>query len=268
MGVIVVGHKANLLKLPNLGSEPKLITRESQGYTYGDTVVGPHTSFEYQVEAYVGLVCGEGVERAHWDSGRDDSPYAIVWNAEKGDTHNVWGYARIDIAGEAKVAYEAKRAADAAKAAAERAAYEAAQERRRQLAPAKGKVVVVARGRKVPKGTEGVVFWIGNNGYGESVGLLLADGSKVFTASKNCDAKLGADGKAIYSNALQTARPEAKPAPQGLRKGVAVTFKGSAGRVFWIGEAKNGSGLRVGIEFDMGGKEFVPAYAVEVVRAA
>ncbi len=36
---------------------------------------------------------------------------------------------------------------------------------------AKDKIVCVNRGRKIPKGTTGKVFWIGNNGYGESVGI-------------------------------------------------------------------------------------------------
>ena len=42
-----------------------------------------------------------------------------------------------------------------------------------------GSIVRVTRGRKVPQGTEGVVFWIGNSGYGEKVGLGLPneDGS-------------------------------------------------------------------------------------------
>lgn len=53
----------------------------------------------------------------------------------------------------------------------------------------KGQRVIVARGRKVPRGTRGVVFWIGDNGYGESVGIEVeGTGERVFTASKNCDA--------------------------------------------------------------------------------
>lgn len=47
------------------------------------------------------------------------------------------------------------------------------------------KLVRVVRGRKVPNGTEGEIFWMGNNGYGMSVGLRLIDGSKVFTAMSN-----------------------------------------------------------------------------------
>lgn len=37
-----------------------------------------------------------------------------------------------------------------------------------------GKIVSVNRGRKVPKGTTGKVFWIGNNGYGQSVGIATS----------------------------------------------------------------------------------------------
>lgn len=49
------------------------------------------------------------------------------------------------------------------------------------------KVVKVVRGRKVKIGTEGEVFWMGNSGFGPSVGLRLMDGSKVFTALKNVE---------------------------------------------------------------------------------
>lgn len=49
------------------------------------------------------------------------------------------------------------------------------------------KVVTVVRGRKVPIGTEGEVFWMGDKGWGMSVGLRLLDGSKVFTAMKNVE---------------------------------------------------------------------------------
>jgi hypothetical protein len=31
------------------------------------------------------------------------------------------------------------------------------------------------KGRKVPKGTFGKVFWIGNNGYGSTVGIALTN---------------------------------------------------------------------------------------------
>jgi hypothetical protein len=49
------------------------------------------------------------------------------------------------------------------------------------------KVVTVVRGRKVPIGTVGDVFWMGDKGYGMGVGIRLLDGSKVFTSLKNVE---------------------------------------------------------------------------------
>jgi len=51
----------------------------------------------------------------------------------------------------------------------------------------KGCDVIVSRGRKVAKGTTGQVFWIGDKGYGPTLGLRTADGATHFTAVKNCD---------------------------------------------------------------------------------
>jgi hypothetical protein len=53
-----------------------------------------------------------------------------------------------------------------------------------------GATVEVVRGRKVQKGTVGQVFWMGDNGFGISVGLELEDGSKVFTAAKNVESTI------------------------------------------------------------------------------
>jgi hypothetical protein len=49
----------------------------------------------------------------------------------------------------------------------------------------KGRDVLVFKGRKVPKGTVGRVFWIGDNGWGTSVGIEQTNGQKVFTAITN-----------------------------------------------------------------------------------
>lgn len=54
----------------------------------------------------------------------------------------------------------------------------------------KYKDVKVVRGRKVPVGTTGRVFWIGNNGWGESVGIETAAGTRHFTALKNVEVVL------------------------------------------------------------------------------
>lgn len=49
------------------------------------------------------------------------------------------------------------------------------------------KVVRVVRGRKVPIGTVGEVFWMGDKGYGMAVGIRLIDDKRVFTALKNVE---------------------------------------------------------------------------------
>lgn len=51
----------------------------------------------------------------------------------------------------------------------------------------KGATVVVARGRKVAKGTTGIVFWLGTDSYGNDKLGFKADGESHFTATKNCD---------------------------------------------------------------------------------
>lgn len=52
--------------------------------------------------------------------------------------------------------------------------------------PVKGGIVEVFKGRKVPIGTTGVVKWIGDNGWGTSVGIAVEGEDKlVFTAAAN-----------------------------------------------------------------------------------
>jgi hypothetical protein len=93
-----------------------------------------------------------------------DAPASIVnaYNAE--------------VAAKARAAREA-----AAKAKAER---EAAEE---LVTVRRGKVVKVVRGRKIPKGTLGACFWVGESKYGWRVGIELADGSREFTALCNVE---------------------------------------------------------------------------------
>ena len=50
----------------------------------------------------------------------------------------------------------------------------------------KGQTVTVAKGRKVPLGTTGVVFWTGTDSYDTvKAGFRTADGEKFFTAVSN-----------------------------------------------------------------------------------
>lgn len=67
--------------------------------------------------------------------------------------------------------------------AAEQARYEAEVE---ATTIRRGKTVEVVKGRKVPVGTVGEVFWIGDKGWGERVGFNDAEGNTHWTAASNC----------------------------------------------------------------------------------
>lgn len=54
--------------------------------------------------------------------------------------------------------------------------------------PEKGRRCRVVRGRKVPKGTEGVCIWVGRGGYGERVGIKDDRGVVHWTAATNVEA--------------------------------------------------------------------------------
>jgi hypothetical protein len=67
---------------------------------------------------------------------------------------------------------------------AERAAIAAAQEAGEIR---KGVIVEVVKGRKIPIGTCGEVFWSGEGAYGDRVGMMV-DGEKIYTAATNVKA--------------------------------------------------------------------------------
>lgn len=101
----------------------------------------------------------------------------------------------------------------------------------------KGTTVVVARGRKVPRGTVGVVMWEGDGEYGPRVGLAVEGEDKlVYTAHKNVDS--------IYPGLMPGQNPEGGWAELYARvqreqllpqKGHRVEHRtsGLAGTVFW-----------------------------------
>lgn len=118
----------------------------------------------YMRTSHVGLVL-ELKER----NGYDDSDfYAVVWNPEKGEPETVeyattrgWTYpneATIDATPEVVAAYHEYRER-------KRVEYAVKQARREAKVPRKGRLVRVARGRKVPIGTVGTVAWIGDDKY-------------------------------------------------------------------------------------------------------
>lgn len=113
----------------------------------------------------------------------------------------------------------------------------------------KGATVVVARGRKVPHGTVGVVRWEGDGEWGPRVGLSVEGEDKlVYTAFKNVDS--------VYPGLQPDQRPDGgwvelydrvqreQLLPQ---KGHRVLHKDSGleGDVFWVG---NDAGDRLGFK--------------------
>ena len=58
-------------------------------------------------------------------------------------------------------------------------------------APVKGRTVKVVKGRKVPVGTVGTCFYVGQGDYGVRVGLKTPGGETLFTAASNCEAVVG-----------------------------------------------------------------------------
>lgn len=127
-----------------------------------------------------------------WDTGY----YAIVWNDDAATPVDVYlggqefgpiKQAEVDATPEAIAAYEAWLAAkEAARVAAEEARLEAnAEGRIREVV--RGCPVKVTRGRKIPKGTEGRVFWIGQKQFGVRVGFETDDGDTHWTAITNVE---------------------------------------------------------------------------------
>lgn len=135
-----------------------------------------------------GLVVGESWttrERVMSDIYADVS-HCTVWNPEKGTTEtanlgdhfelcSTFGHATIDASAEilaevARLAADAKTRFEAAETARIEAARKASEEAARN-APEYGKRMVVFRGRKVPVGTVGKVFWMRDG----RVGLALSD---------------------------------------------------------------------------------------------
>lgn len=142
----------------------------------------------YMHTTHQGLVLSLGERNWH-----DDSDfYATVWNPETNAPEKItyattrgWTYpnhASVDATPEVRAAYEAFLE-NIRKARAQAAAEE------RANTVAKGKRVKVVKGRKVPVGTEGVVFWTGPDKYNRNVtraGLKDAAGVTHWVDAGHC----------------------------------------------------------------------------------
>lgn len=87
-----------------------------------------------------------------------------------------------------KVLYEAHQEVKRQESAEEESKRRQAYLAEKAKEPAKGKRVKVVRGRKVPIGTEGDCFWLGESRYGHRLGLKTSAGETVWVDAKNCEA--------------------------------------------------------------------------------
>ena len=189
-------------------------------YTYTDRrwdySVSPSVEKEEVVQCeaicyrhHVGRVVAKGVDynKQVMSDVWDNVPYVIILNDsghyQKIETYGGPGYdaqshlkpyapsPEVDASPEMIAAYMAHIAAEQAAAEkarreseARRAAQRAEEERK---APRKGRTLRVVKGRKVPKGTEGVCFWVGESQWGKRVGMKVA-GETVWVDAKNVEA--------------------------------------------------------------------------------
>lgn len=136
--------------------------------------------------SHVGMVL-ETYIKNYWDDWDD---MAVVYNPEKDTFDHViygttrgymFGSAQVDASEELQQMYRARLA----KAAQEYL------ERDRAENPDKyvhrGDQVRIVRGRKIAKGTEGRVFWVGMTRFGKSIGVQKLDGEKFFVSAKNIE---------------------------------------------------------------------------------
>jgi uncharacterized protein YdaU (DUF1376 family) len=194
-----------------------------------------------------------------------DVYYCRVWNPEKSKAEVVsLGAAfecesrrgsvdSVDCDPDILAAYDAEEARKAeVRRIAERAhsvrVAEAAAERELK-AVRKGIEVVVVKGRKVPRGTRGIVRWEGGNDYGSRIGISVPGEDKlVYTAPSNCEAIVaglepGETPEGGWVDLLKTtekaeaARDAALPA-RGDR--VRVLDCGTEGTVFWAKDGRYG----------------------------
>ncbi len=139
------------------------------------------------VVSHEGLVVARR-EANFWD---DSDFYAVVWEDGKSreiqyGTTRAWTYnssAVVDASPEVKAAYEAAET-EARVAYAEY--LERLETERLAGLPTKGKTVKVVKGRKIPVGTVGTVFWYGDGQWGWRVGLEF-EGKREFTAADNVE---------------------------------------------------------------------------------
>ncbi len=186
-------------------------------------------SLDYVEETHVGLVV-EGPLSS------EEGPYCIIWNRseQKAEIFDLKAGSSgghpiditVDIDPEIRKIWETEE---------KRAELEV-------LRVHRGMDVVVVRGRKVPKGTQGQVIWVGNKGWGPRVGVRDDKGSVHWTAESNVrvilpellPGKVPRGGWQNYLERITQARKVwAKTFPKKGDKIVQIS-SGGVGTVFWV----------------------------------
>ena len=134
---------------------------------------------------YEGAVLYKGERNYHDDS----DYYALVWDESEGvgkiveyDTTRYagGGTAKVDATDEVREKYATYMFPKIKESVINSLVADATE-------VSKYKEVEVIRGRKLPIGTVGIVFWRGSTRYGESVGIELPNGERVFTSLINVE---------------------------------------------------------------------------------
>jgi hypothetical protein len=113
----------------------------------------------------------------------------------------------------------------------------------------KGVEVIVVKGRKVPRGTRGVVRWEGGNNYGPRIGIAVADKEKlVYTAPSNCEAiveglrsdETPAGGWVALLETIKEAELARNAALPARGDRIRILDCGTEGMVFWVKDGRYG----------------------------
>lgn len=148
-----------------------------------------------RVTTLVGQVVGSGSTYL----GEGDSSYWIDYFDFETGEFKVKGYGywqptfEVDAPESVLAAWEAKRAAEfaAAKAASALSAAKVEYWESQRPVVERGTPVQVVKGRKVPVGTTGTVFWVGESTWGDRVGFTDAEGTTHWTARTNVEPVFG-----------------------------------------------------------------------------
>jgi hypothetical protein len=207
------------------------------------------------IAKHVGLTLTKGIEGGGWlYSDYGVGVYARVWNPEKFEEHSVLVGAHdvpgggwtdeviVDATDEVIAAAELKRSE-------ENWAHSMIHDLKEELEVTTGKAVEVVKGRKVPKGTKGIVRWMGDGRWGMRVGLKVEGQDKlVYTALSNVEVDLSPEGREAQAQAQaerEAYKAKALKAAEGLSKGMTVKVTsgrdaGAVGVIFWMRDGRLG----------------------------